>query len=107
MDDHNKILGRHIRNLRVRREMSQELLAERAGLSIQYVGSIERGVANPTVTCLAGIAGALNVSMVELFEIEHLGLEPAALKNRISSFLDKANEHRLKQVYKVLATLLE
>ncbi|MFN3477313.1 MAG: helix-turn-helix transcriptional regulator [Candidatus Methylomirabilales bacterium] len=37
------LLGRRIKALRVRRELTQEALGERAGLNYKYLGAIERG----------------------------------------------------------------
>lgn len=48
--------------------MSQEQLAERAGLHPNYVGMIERGVRNPTLDVSARIARALRVALPKLVE---------------------------------------
>jgi transcriptional regulator with XRE-family HTH domain len=60
-------------NLRLKRhdlEMTQEELAERAGLSARYVGAIERGDVSASVTVLGQIA-------------EALGIEPGDLLRRV------------------------
>ncbi|OIP29226.1 MAG: transcriptional regulator [Deltaproteobacteria bacterium CG12_big_fil_rev_8_21_14_0_65_43_10] len=41
-----KKFGDRVRELRSAREITQEGLAERSGLSRQYIGDIERGVRN-------------------------------------------------------------
>ncbi len=56
-------LGRRIRSLRAERGLSQEGLAERAGLHRTYVGGIERGERNPTIRNLEQISRALAVSL--------------------------------------------
>jgi transcriptional regulator with XRE-family HTH domain len=43
--------------------MTQEVLAERAGLHATYVGMVERGVRNPTLDVAAQIAKALRVEL--------------------------------------------
>jgi transcriptional regulator with XRE-family HTH domain len=50
----------------VLREMTQEELADRAGLSSRYLGSIERGAVSASVTVLGRLAQALRVSPCEL-----------------------------------------
>lgn len=60
-------LGRAIRELRSRAGISQEDLGERCDLHRTYVGGIERGERNPSFANLLKIAGALGVSVVELF----------------------------------------
>jgi len=53
--------------------LSQEHLAERAGLHVKHVQRIERGDANPTLTTLIGVAVALEVSLPELLTSDPLG----------------------------------
>jgi transcriptional regulator with XRE-family HTH domain len=56
-------LGQRIRSLRAERGLSQEELADRAGLHRTYVGGIERGERNPTIRNLEQISRALAVSL--------------------------------------------
>ncbi|HVE45970.1 MAG TPA: helix-turn-helix transcriptional regulator [Acidimicrobiales bacterium] len=46
--------------------LSQEQLAERCGLHRTYIGAVERGIRNPTVTTLAHLALGLSCSASEL-----------------------------------------
>lgn len=61
-----KNLGLSIKLERVRRGLSQEELAERAGLHRTYIGMVERAERNITVVNLALIAKALNTSIGSL-----------------------------------------
>lgn len=61
-------LGKRIRSMRSERSISQEELAELAGVHRTYVGMIERGEKNVTVLSAAKIATALGVSVSDLFE---------------------------------------
>jgi transcriptional regulator with XRE-family HTH domain len=57
-----------VRRLRQDRDWSQERLAAEAGdLRQGLMSDIELGKANPTLTTLESIAGALGVSVGELF----------------------------------------
>lgn len=53
--------GHAIRALRTERGWSQEHLADVAGLHRNFIGGIERGVRNPTITVAMQIAQALEV----------------------------------------------
>jgi transcriptional regulator with XRE-family HTH domain len=58
--------GRAVRRLRVEAGLSQEQLAEGAGLHPRYVSDIERGHRNPGVVNVAGLASGLGVDLVAL-----------------------------------------
>ena len=60
--------GTHLRHLRRERGLSQERLAELAGLHRTYLGGIERGERNVSLINLAAIASALDLSLSALFE---------------------------------------
>lgn len=59
--------GRRVRALRQERGWTQEELAARAGKHWTYIGGIERGERNPTLTVIAAIAKALRVGIADLF----------------------------------------
>jgi transcriptional regulator with XRE-family HTH domain len=59
-------LGREIRRHRKALGLSQEALAERAGLHRNYVGFLERGERNPSATTIFGLARTLGVKTAEL-----------------------------------------
>lgn len=60
-------LGSALRDARIERRLSQEELSLRTGVHRNYVGGIERGERNPSVATVAKLAGALEVSLSELF----------------------------------------
>lgn len=62
-------LGKIISTLRRRAEMSQEKLAERAGIHRTYVSQLERGLKSPTVTMLARVAKALNMRPSQIMRL--------------------------------------
>lgn len=59
--------GGRVRELRLRLDRSQEEFAHDCGFHRTYVGSIERGEANPTILTAYRLADALGVPAVELF----------------------------------------
>ena len=62
-----RTVARNLRRLRQNHGLSQEELADRAGLNRNYVGMIEREENAPTVDALEQIAKALDINAVELF----------------------------------------
>ncbi len=58
-----------IRELRARKRLSQEKVADAAGLNRKTVGSVERRESVPSFTALASIADGLGVSLSELVNV--------------------------------------
>ena len=61
-------LGRTIRALREKRNLTQEALAEKASLDPTYISGIERGLRNPGIKNVARLAAALGVTTTKLVE---------------------------------------
>jgi len=72
-------LGNQILLTRRRLGLTQEALAERAGISVTFCGQIERGIRNPTFLILHSIATALETTVSGLCsEIKAGPLPPQA-----------------------------
>jgi transcriptional regulator with XRE-family HTH domain len=100
------LLGRRIKALRLRQDLTQEALGERAGLNYKYLGAIERGERNPSLKQLLKIAQALKVEPHELLVVEQE--EPSAPKLRamIQDLLRDAERAELQLAYKLLKAVL-
>ncbi len=61
-------VGLNLKRFRQALGLSQEAFAFKAGLHRTYISGIERGVRNPTVLVLEGIASALGVPSARLLE---------------------------------------
>lgn len=62
-------LGKAIRQIREDRALSQERLAELAGLHRTYISSVEAGRRNLSIENIDSIANALGVSLTELIQL--------------------------------------
>jgi len=62
-----RMLGERIRDLRRGKGWTQDRLAAETGLHRNYIGGVERGERNPTVTAVARLARALEVPLASLF----------------------------------------
>jgi transcriptional regulator with XRE-family HTH domain len=79
--DVRKTIGWNLRRLRVERALSQERLALEAGIDRSYIGRVERGMENVTVSTLEAISTVLKVHVSELFAVvEPDARPPRALK---------------------------
>ncbi|TKD25122.1 helix-turn-helix transcriptional regulator [Rhodobacter capsulatus] len=60
--------GSRVRQLRKERSLSQEALADEAGLDRSYIGQVERGEKNVSLSNICRISNALNVPPQSLLE---------------------------------------
>ena len=63
-------LGGRVRELRRRRSLTLEELAERSGVSRAMISKLERGEKNPTLVVAAKVAEGLEVSLSQLVGVE-------------------------------------
>ena len=73
MSSPNVIFGKIIARLRQSAGISQEELADRAGIHRTYVSQIERGLKSPTIVMLLRLSKALNSApskLIRLLETE-------------------------------------
>ncbi len=60
--------GKKIREVRVKRGLSQEALADRANVHRTYIGMVERAEKNITLLNIQKLAKALKIEIRELFD---------------------------------------
>jgi transcriptional regulator with XRE-family HTH domain len=70
VSDARKIFASRLRQIRQVQGLSQEELADRAGLHRTYVGSVERGERNIAIDNIECLAKALEIDIIELLTEE-------------------------------------
>ena len=70
IDEIDKKVGLNIRLERVKRGISQEILADMAGIARSTMGIIVRGEQSPSLQTVAKVANALQIDMYKLFLFE-------------------------------------
>jgi transcriptional regulator with XRE-family HTH domain len=63
-----RALGAQIRTIREEKGLSQERLADLAGLHRNFIGLIERGQRNPTFMTLIAISSELGLALSDLID---------------------------------------
>jgi len=67
-DLHQVAFGKAVRELRKERGLSQEAFADLAAIDRSYMGHIERGEKNVTLTKIYQLTSALGITVLELFK---------------------------------------
>jgi len=76
--------GEVLREQRHRREQTLAEVADRAGISVQYLSEVERGRKEPSSEVLGAVAGALDLTLVDLTQLVLRWLTPVDLTSRRS-----------------------
>ena len=100
-----KLLGNRIKLLRVRKGLSQDKLGELSGLNGKYLGEVERGNSNISITNLSKLSDVLEVPFLSLLNIEH-EQDRAELVKELHQMIDSSDDAQLKTIYRVLDSIL-
>lgn len=63
-------IGKQIKTLRENAHLTQEKLAEKAGISLDYLGKIEVNINKPGLKTLIKISNALSVPIKAIFDFK-------------------------------------
>jgi transcriptional regulator with XRE-family HTH domain len=61
-----KLFGERLREVRLKRNVTQQSLAESAGMSLTYISNMEHGLKVPSLTTIIRIAVALDCKVMDL-----------------------------------------
>ena len=103
-------IGANLRHYRKSEGLTQAELAERADLSTDMIGKIERGLTGPSYESLEVLAQILNIPEAALLSSSVMILptgERGRILKKINFHLSKMNEDALAKGEKILAALAE
>lgn len=107
MSELRTLVGKRIQAFRRDIGLTQDQLAEKAGLSLKHLGEIERGRGNPTLTSLENLAAALKISIVQLFGFECERLSPEQIRTEIDLIVQNASEEERNKIIRVLKAMID
>lgn len=99
-------IGKNIRKYRLMKKLRQEDLAEKADLSINYVGAIERGEKIPSLETLLVIINALGVS-ADMILADVIDTGYLVKDSLLAEKLEKLSAEDRSKIYDVIDTMLK
>lgn len=99
-----EMIGARIKEIRQKKSLTQEQLAERMDINSKYLSGIERGKENPTLNTLIKLAKSLDVDIGEIFTSVQIE-DPTQRKTMINELLDGADNDQLKLAHKILSVV--
>ena len=68
------------------------------GINYKYIGAIERGEENPSLSVLQKIAEGLGVELLELFRFHHEEKDPAKLKRALIEIINRIEKEDVEKL---------
>jgi len=87
--------------------MSREFAAEKAGITVSYLGEVERGEKWPSLEIIRAIATALNTPLSTFLEFEAQEIDSAILRARLDRILDNRTTEQQQLALRILRALFE
>lgn len=105
-------IGNRVKFLRKEKGLTQEELAEKAGLQYQYIGGIERGERNISLLSFEKILETLEVSPIGFFSVNKINIteqeqNKAQLLLQHSELLKTLNKEEIMILIQIIQKMLE
>jgi len=98
-----ELLGKRLRDLRKRKGINQEKLAELINVDPTTISNIENGKNYPSMINLENLLAVLDISFLDAFDFEHKNTN-ADLLTQINQKL-KDNPDKIEDFYKIVIAL--
>ena len=98
------LLGRRVAELRNKRGLTQDKLAELTNYSTNHIAKLESARTNPSFALILAIANALQVEIKELFSFEEQK-KPEYIKKEFQKIINNSDTETLKILYKFYGAL--
>lgn len=107
-ENNNYNIGKRIKELRVRKGLSQEQLALMSNITTTYLGLLERNLKNPTIKVIEKICSSLNITISEFFSNDDSSSEPFdSLSLQIISQIENRKEEEKEIILSIIKKILK
>lgn len=104
----NYSIGKRLKELRRKYDLSQERLALQAEITTAYLGQIERGEKNPTVVTVGKLCAALGISLSDFFSNQPvLPLEDDPALKQVFFELKDCTDDEKQEILKIIQHALK
>ncbi len=102
----SRMIGKRIRFYRESRKWTQEEFAEKVGLSLTYVGMVERGDKIPKLETFIRIANVLQVS-ADMLLADVLSTGYSVKSSEMTDKIEKLSQEDRERIYDVVETMIQ
>lgn len=101
-----KAIGKRIKIARIKKNLTQEVLADKIGVSPQHVSNIETGNSSVSLPTLVAIANVLTVSVDELL-CDTVLISKAVFEKEAQELFTDCNEYEVRVLVDVMKATKE
>jgi transcriptional regulator with XRE-family HTH domain len=101
--DDQVTFGRNIRAARESANLSRDIVAERAEITVEYLGEVERGEKYPALKVTRSIARGIGVSPARFYEFDEQEITPPI--EQVHLALEKRTPEQQRQALRVIKAL--
>lgn len=101
-----KLIGTRIKAARKKKDMTQEMLAERLEVSVGYVSQVERGITKISLDLLAHVSDILECDVAELVQASSVASENY-LSREVAQNYSKLNSKERGLVDGIIKLIIE
>lgn len=91
-----KAIGKRIKIARIKKNLTQEAIADKIGITPQHVSNIETGNASVSLTTLVAIANTLTVSVNDLL-CDTVLISKAVFEKEAKELFEDCNEYEIRE----------
>lgn len=104
MENLKRQFGKRIKELREKKNFSQEQLAEIVNMESRHISRIETGKSFTTLENIYKIANALGVNISTIFDFEHKKSKKI-IQSEIIDFIKHSNEKELELILRIIKSV--
>ncbi|MFQ5432290.1 MAG: helix-turn-helix domain-containing protein [Nitrospinota bacterium] len=97
-----KKIGQRIKEIRKRRGLTQEKLAEKTGVTDKFIGAVERGESFASFAKLEAISKSLDCDLRHFFEIDYMDESESQLARLIQKRVKLLSKDEKRYALKVI-----
>lgn len=100
----DNVVGKRVKYLRELNNLSQEEFAMKANITRAYLGQIERGEKNPTITIVSRICNALGLTLEDFFSSDDY---KDIYTKKIINLINNMSSDEKEWIYTIIITTLK
>lgn len=104
MEDNRVLLGMRLKELRKVKQLSQEELSDKIGISPKHLSRLEMGRGFPSLETLEKIAAILNVELKEFFDFDAYKVDLIS-KDSIMQMFEHLDDTKKRLIYKFIKSM--